>query len=371
MTQDINDKPEQIIREETNNFPCPSCGANMTFNPETQTLTCGYCSKSVEIAAKDGHIEEHDFFTAKDTSAGNWGSETRVMHCQNCGAGTVLDVFNTAQSCAFCGSAHVTKSIESAGIPPESLIPFLISFKKAAENYSKWLKGKFFAPRDVKIEHKAVRLNGVYVPFWTYDADTWSAYSGEAGEYYYETQNGWAKVNGKQQMVTKQVRQIRWRPTSGVYTEYFDEIPVNASKNIEENIINKLHNFDMKKLVLYKPEYLSGFQAERYGIGLEEGWLKARKKVDSEIYKGVIDQIRADEVRNLSINTICKTIKFKHVLLPVWISAFTYKKKIYRFMVNGQTGNVQGETPVSLLKVAGTMAAFILAFIIIYLIFKR
>lgn len=371
MTQDINDKTQQVIRETTSNFPCPSCGANMTFNPETQTLTCGYCSKSVEIASKDGNIEEYDFFTAKDTSAGNWGSETRVMQCQNCGAETVLDVFNTAQTCAFCGSPHVVKNAASAGIAPESLIPFLISFKKAAENYNKWLSGKFFAPREVKREHKAIRLNGVYVPFWTYDADTWSAYAGEAGEYYYVTQTDTVNINGKVQMVTKQVRHIRWFPTSGVYTEYFDDIPVNASKNIPENIVSKLHNFDMKKLVLYKPEYLSGFQAERYGVGLEEGWLKARKKIDADIHDGIVKQIMADEVRNLNINTQCKTINFKHILLPIWISAFTYKKKIYRFMVNGQTGNVQGEAPVSPIKVLGAIAAVIAVFAIMYLVLKR
>jgi ribosomal protein L37E len=346
---------EQEKTEKTDKFPCPGCGANMKFNPDTQTLTCEYCSRSIEIASEDTEIEEHDFFTADDSADGNWGQETRVIKCERCGAKTVLDVYSAAASCAFCGSPHVVKIDESAGIPPESLIPFSVSADKALKLFGKWIKGRFFAPGDVKRDCRSHKLTGVYVPFWTYDADTWSAYTGEAGTYYYVTRTHWVTRNGKRTMVTTRERRIRWRPAAGVYTEYFDDIPVNASVNIEAQLMAKLQPFCMDRLVRYKPEYLSGFIAERYGIGLREGWESAREVIKKRIYNGVVRQINADTVRNIRINTRYRSIKYKHLLLPVWISSFTYKNKVYRYMVNGQTGEVQGRAPVSPWKVASVV----------------
>src|SRR5690554_5131540 len=117
----------QVKRETTDSFPCPGCGANMKYNPDTHTLTCEYCSNSIEVDKQDGDIEEYDFFTADDSADGDWGQEKRIMECKNCGARTVLDEYSIAQFCAFCGSSHVLKNDESVGIPPESLIPFGIS----------------------------------------------------------------------------------------------------------------------------------------------------------------------------------------------------------------------------------------------------
>jgi predicted RNA-binding Zn-ribbon protein involved in translation (DUF1610 family) len=362
---------EKVRYEGTTNFPCPGCGAIMTFKPETQQLSCDYCAKSIDIP-KEGSIREYDFFTAGENTEGNWGSEKRVMQCENCGAQTVLDTYINAQRCAFCGSSHIVNNNESVGIPPESLVPFQISEKEAKLNFKKWIKGKFFVPGKAKKEYVMNKLNGVYVPFWTYDADTLSSYFGEAGDYYYVTHHDWVTVNGKRQMVTRQERRIRWRPTSGVYTEYFNDVVVNASKQMDEKILDKIQPFHLGGLVPYTPEYLSGFLAERYGIGLTEGWEKGREIIKGGIHKGIVRQINADEVRNLQINTQYRNIKYKHMLLPVWLSAFTYKDKMYRYMVNGQTGAVQGKAPVSGWKVAGfIIVLFAAAILIMSLIMGR
>ncbi|MDD4494175.1 MAG: hypothetical protein PHV32_07485 [Eubacteriales bacterium] len=351
---------ENVRHEGTTNFPCPGCGAIMTFKPDTQQLYCGYCSRSIDIS-KEGSIREYDFFTAGETNEGNWGSEKRVMKCENCGAQTVLDIYIHAQKCAFCGSSHIVINNESAGIAPESLIPFQISEEQAKANFKKWIKKKFFVPGKAKKEYVMNKLNGVYVPFWTYDTDTFSSYMGEAGEYYYVTRHDWATVNGKRQMVTRRERKIRWYPTSGVYTSYFDDVIVNASRNMDEKALSDIYPFQLDRLVPYKPEYLSGFLAERYGIGLTEGWQKGRETVKNGIYKGIVRQIHADEVRNLQVNTQYRSITYKHILLPLWLSAFTYKEKLYRYMVNGQTGVVQGKAPVSGWKVAGLILSLLAA----------
>lgn len=342
----------EIKSEKTDRFPCPSCGGNMSFDPDSQSLICPYCNNKIDITADKGDIKEYDFNSAEDNAPLNWGISKRVMNCESCGAETVLDENAAAQFCPFCGSSHIIRNDSSAGIAPESLIPFKISRDKALGLFKTWIGKRFFAPRALKNEYQVQRLTGTYIPFWTYDADTYSTYSAEAGTYYYVTETDWVEQDGKKVMVTRQVRKTRWRPVSGMYSEFFNDVLVNASKQMDEGLMHKLEPFDFSGLVHYKPEFLSGFIAERYSLGLKEGWQRALDFIKPRISSGITSSINADEVRNLMVRTSYNDVKYKHILLPVWISSYTYKSKIFRYMVNGQTGEVQGKAPVSPWKVS-------------------
>ncbi len=338
-------------QEETDRFLCPSCGGNMVFDPKKQKLVCLYCSNESEINFEKGNINENDFYNAESTGNKNWGNEKRIIKCESCGAETVLDENSTAQFCAFCGSSHIIKTEESAGIVPESLIPFKISKDKAEELFSNWIKKLFFAPKALKSSYDMKRMNGVYIPFWTYDCDTLSDYTAEKGTYYYVTETEWVEQNGERKQVTKQVRKTRWDFVSGNYSKFFDDILINASEQINKHIIIKLEPFNLNELVQYKPEFLSGFLAERYSVDLKSGWKLAEETIESDLRFQIQRQIGGDEVRSLRVSTAYDAIKFKHILLPIWISAYMYKRKVYRFMINGQTGEVDGESPVSIIKV--------------------
>lgn len=341
------DNNKKIDSQDINHYPCPGCGANMVFEPATQTLRCPYCENTQEIISQDREIIEYDFITAEDSAPTDWGSDKQIIQCKNCGGQVVLDAVETANSCAFCGSSYIVKNDESAGIVPESLIPFKISQQKALEGFTHWIKKRRFAPNALKTNYKCEKINGVYIPNWTYDADTNSSYTAEAGHYYYViehyTENGQRK--------TRQVRKIRWSFTSGRYSNFFNDVLVNASKQIDGGLMNSIEPFHLNELTAYDSRFLSGFIAERYSIGLREGWNRARNSIDSDIRSGIRTQIHADEVRNLNVRTNYSSIKFKHILLPVWISAYTYKDKVYRYLINGQTGEVQGHAPVSVFKV--------------------
>jgi hypothetical protein len=132
-----------------------------------------------------------------------------------------------------------------------------------------------------------------------------------------------------------------------------------------------LEPFNLGELVKYKSGFLSGFLSERYSIGLKEGWEKARSYINSRIKWGIERKINADEIRNLIVNTSYNNIKYKHILLPVWISAYTYKNKVYRYMVNGETGEVKGEAPVSPIKVGLTVLAVLAFLTIAWLILSK
>lgn len=337
--------------ENTDTFPCPACGGNMNFDPDAQALLCPYCNHKIDIANHEGDIHEYDLESAEESANTNWGNEKRVIQCESCGAKTVLDATITAQFCAFCGSAHVVKIEELAGIAPESVVPFKISRAKAQGLFVKWIRGRLFAPNALKSEYQTERMTGMYIPHWTYDADTHSTFSGLAGTYYYVTETDHIVENGVEKTVTRQVRKVNWWPTSGTFSCYYDDIVVNASEQINDHLMQRLQPFRLDELVLYRPEFLSGFLAERYSRGLKEGWEIAKVSIREDIRLGITKKIGADEVRNLRVSTSFKEIKYKHILLPVWISSYTYQGKIYQYMVNGQTGEVQGSCPISPWKV--------------------
>lgn len=356
------------ILENTDKFPCPSCGGNMHFDPKEQALSCPYCSNKIEIKNNDEAINEYDFDKAEEMASHNWGEETRIIKCDSCGAETVLDVDTVAQFCAFCGSSHIVQKNDTDSIAPESIIPFKIAKTKANELFSKWIKKRFFAPSKLKKEFNIRKINGTYIPFWTYDTNTSSVYTANKGTHYYVNQT--RTVNGERKTV--RVRKTRWRRVHGVYNEFFDDILINGSKNIDESLVNALEPFHLNELIPYKPEYLSGFLAERYSINLEDGWQDAKEEMKSHIHGGIKRQVNGDEVRILNVNTSYDKVKFKHILLPVWISSYSFKEKAYRFLINGQTGEVQGKYPKSALKITLTVLASILAiFGVYYLISHR
>ena len=340
-----------IKQEQTERFLCPACGGNMVFEPKKQKLVCMYCSNENEVKFDKANIIENDFYNAENTKSKNWGNEKRIIKCESCGAQTLLDENSTAQFCAFCGSSHIIKTQEEAGIVPESLIPFVISKDKAGELFSNWIKKLFFAPRALKSSYNRNKMNGVYIPFWTYDSNTFSDYTAERGTYYYVTETEWVGEGAERRQVSKQVRKTSWSYVSGDYSKFFDDVLINASSQINKHIISKLEPFNLNELVQYKPEFLSGFLAERYSIDLKSGWKLAQGKMESDLSGEIRQHIGGDEVRSLNFSTSYDAIKFKHILLPIWISAYVYKVKVYRFMVNGQTGEVDGESPISILKV--------------------
>ncbi len=355
--------------EDTNHFPCPSCGGHLAFDPDTQMLKCDYCDNKLAIDQVQNEIHEYDFSSAEDPAFQNWGHEKKVIHCESCGAQTVINATDAAQFCAFCGSSHISDHDESAGIRPESLIPFKLTKNKAETLFVQWIGKKWFAPRDLRTNYKSNGIQGIYIPCWTYDANSSSIYTAEGGTYYYVAVHDTVHENGKSRTVARQERRIRWWDTSGTYLSSFNDLVVNASSQTDGNLMIKLEPFRMEELVPYKPEMLAGFLAEKYSVSLQDGWSEAAKRFEPSIREGIITQIGADEVRNLQIQTAYEEIKFKHILLPFWISAYRYKSKSYKFMVNGQTGEVQGYAPVSFWKVAGVVVLALVIISMVVLVF--
>jgi LSD1 subclass zinc finger protein len=330
-------------------FPCTGCGAKLSFAPGTSSLKCEFCGTTNAIAADDSRIEELDLWTYLKALEGKQETvEDEHVRCDKCGAEQNLPASHFAATCTFCGAAIVSKSYANRRIKPKSMVPFQLDRPRAQESFRKWIRGRWMAPRDLKrYAQTDAGLNGVYLPFWTFDCHTETDYTGQRGE--------------------RRDKTTHWYSVSGHITRFHNDVVVLASRSLPDTLLDRISHWDTSALVPYQPEFVSGFRAEAYGIGLKDGWPIGKGMVEDAIRRLIRNDIGGDEQRIDSMHTNYSDVTFKHVLLPVWVSAYRYRDKVYRFLVNGQTGEVTGESPISWWKVA---LLAILGLFILYIVNK-
>lgn len=337
---------------EEHRFPCRSCGADYRFEPGKAQLICDHCGATEVIAQSDswqGGLKELDFRAALDNLLPLQDLEdTRVSACPNCGAQVAFDADVHAAECPFCATPVVTDTGTHRHIKPKGVLPFALSESEARHAMTSWLGSLWFAPNGLQdYARKGRKMQGIYVPYWTFDADTRSSYRGERGTVHTETRR--VTRNGKSETV--RVQKVDWRPASGRVARFFDDVLVLASRSLPKRFTDALEPWDLAALEPYQPEYLAGFRAEGYSVDLDEGYHDARAQMDRVIQRDVKFDIGGDRQRIHSIDTQISGVTFKHILLPVWLAAYKYRGKTFRFVVNGRTGRVQGERPWSVWKV--------------------
>lgn len=348
---------DAIQVEEAHRFPCDNCGSDLRFQPGTDQLVCDHCGHEEAISGspwtRAGATQEIDFQKGlRAALADEEMEETRVLSCKNCGATVEFDPAVHAAECPFCATPVVTDTGANRHIKPKALLPFHLAEDQARQAMTDWLGSLWFAPNGLQeYARKGRKMSGVYMPYWTFDADTKSRYKGERGTEYHETKT--VVRNGKKQQV--RVTKVRWRSASGRVARFFDDVLVAASAALPDRFRPALGQWDLAELEPYQPVYLAGFRAEAYTVDLEAGFGEARAVMDRVILRDVKMDIGGDRQRVHRIDTDVSDVTFKHILLPVWIAAYRYRGKAYRFCVNGRTGAVSGERPWSAWKIAITL----------------
>ena len=387
--------------------PCSKCGADLRYKPGTKTIQCLYCSHTntilphtttveathpsaaiaeelnpyaVEgnpepmlVSAPDTSISaqsEQDFHKAlKRSKSGAPRRTMRVLRCRACGSGVTPPKVVVAYTCPYCDSAIVAEPEEADQIAPQAILPFDINDKQAYTLFTMWLDKLWFAPTKIKRNRQPEKLKGVYVPYWTYDMQTTTVYTGQRGERAdndmsldYDASDlikviagGAMRSGGGGGMGGPGA--MEWTDTSGVSKASFDDILVLASASLPTSLTHELAPWNLKYLEPYDDRFVSGFLAERYGVDLEQGFGVAQIMAQDKIDQRIRGHIGGDAQRIRTKDTTYHDITFKHILLPIWVSAYRYNGKVYRFVINGQTGEVQGERPYSPWKIAGAVAA--------------
>jgi ribosomal protein S27E len=351
-----------------NHFPCPGCGAKMEFSPKLGQLQCLYCGREEAIPEREEQVEERPYEeslqAALQTKTSRLSNTALEVACPSCRARMVFEPPDTAGQCPFCGTSIVTQPQTTDPVfTPEAILPFSIPQKQAQGYIQKWLGNRWFAPNALKKLAQQAGIQGVYLPFWTYDADTVTDYTGQRGEHYYTTETyTTTNSDGEQETRTREVQHTRWYGASGRVGQFFDDVLIPASLQINPGRLDKLEPWNLQKLVPYDPAYIAGFKSQRYQVSLEAGLEKAKEKMASDIRISVCRDIGGDEQRIDQLSTAYNSVTFKHFLLPVWLAAYRFNNRQYQVIVNAQTGEVLGDRPYSVWKIT---TALITAFTLI------
>ena len=348
-------------------FPCVSCGARLTFAPGTRHLACEFCGAENRIAEQDARIEELDlevYLKALQDSDGPYAPES--AKCQRCGLEQQLPPNHFAAPCTHCGGPIVSRGYAGRKIKPKAVVPFQVGRERAQEAFRQWVGRLRVAPDGLRrFAQSDAALTGSYLPFWTFDCRTHTDWRGDRGTNHYEYERSrTAALQGKRLVRTD------WELRTGHAEVLHDDVLVLASGSLPPELRGAAREWNLKQLVPYQPEFVSGYSAEAYELGLADGFARARETIDADVQTAIRRQIGGDQQRVGVVETRYEAVKFRHVLLPVWRSAYRYRNKTYRFLVNGQTGEIAGDSPMEFFNKAWLIAGAILAFFVLVALFS-
>jgi hypothetical protein len=355
-------------------YPCAACGAQAEWNPAKGALVCSFCGTETPftVDAATGALVEHDLAKAlreiPDSDRG-WLAEKRTVQCQNCKAVSVYDAARTGQNCEFCGSPALIDYQEiRAPIRPQGILPFAIDQGRVREQMRAWFRGRWLAPNNLAAKALVDRVRGVYIPYWTFDAHAVCPWEAEAGHYYYTTER---YRDNRGNMQTRQVRHTRWEPASGEVRHFFDDEPVPGTHGLRQDLLRKIEPFATSDVKGYDAAYLSGFVVEHYQVVLVDAAARSQAQMVEKLRQMASAQVPGDTQRNLQIHPSFSAQTFKHVLVPVWVLSFTYGAKIYQVLVNGFSGKIAGDHPLSWWKVFFLIVVIVIVAIVLLSIFGQ
>jgi hypothetical protein len=357
--------------------PCPECGGDAEWNATKQALTCPYCGTVVPWS--DGQdplgaaIVEHDLLDALAAAPNDQRglqAEKKSVKCESCHAISIFDPDRAAQRCDFCGSPAIMPFDDLKDvITPESLLPAAIPAPQVRDQLRAWYGSRWFAPNKLKRSALTDTLHGVYLPYWTFDAKVDASWTAESGYHYYVTEH----VRGSDgKMQSRQVRKTRWEPSAGQLSHFFDDDLVPGTVGVHTALLRKVEPFPtLQELKPYDPAYVRGWTVERYQVDLTQAASLSKGQMDSVILQLCARDVPGDTHRNLEVDSDYHGRSFKHILVPIWLVSYTYGPKSFQVVVNGFTGKMAGEHPLSWIKITLAVLAVIAVILVLFAIFGR
>lgn len=327
-------------------YKCPACGSPLTYNTNGK-LFCSSCSNEFDVETVKrffgGDSSEKGFDWGDYKKSFENGTEhlenTVVYVCKSCGAAIETDGTTAATHCPYCDNEVIISQQLNGSLKPNAVIPFAVDKKKAVELIKKYFKGKRLLPNDFGAEYKLGKVTGVYVPFWLFDAGIDGDINFNGQKYRHYSDSDYNYTETKHYLIS----------LDGAMR--FAMIPVDGSEKMDNDLMDALEPFDYSGLREFNPAYLSGFLADRFDDDPDESIPRASVRMDNsakEIFKGCASDFSAVTIRSSNLKLVDPSVKY--VLLPVYLLNLKYKEKNYRFAVNGQTGKVVGELPISKAK---------------------
>ena len=329
-------------------FKCPCCGGTLQFDSKSQNIVCPYCDS--QFAASD--LKEYTDDLASDKVEDTSWDESRVeaytneemkgmkiYSCDSCGGEIIVEETTSSTSCPYCGNNLLVTKELSGDLKPNRVIPFKKDKDAVMESMKKFLKKKVLLPSSFSKDNVIEEIKPLYVPFWLFDADVDGKvrFKGEVVRSYSDS-----NYNYKE---TKYYSIIREGHIA------FDHVPVDGSKKMEDKLMESIEPFDFGESTEFNVAYLAGYAADRYDVSKDETFNRATQRCR----EGTIQAFRNDISGYSNVTVSDSNIqlfdtKAQYALYPVWIMNTKWKDKNYRFAVNGQSGKMAGNLPISPLK---------------------
>ena len=328
---------------------CPACGAPLVFKPESGLLECEFCGSAFTIEHLESSQAEPEAQPAQDAGKDaefDWGSfkdqlegeqmDVAVYNCNSCGAEIMAEPTTAAMRCPYCDNNIVLNERVTGGLKPNGVIPFKIDPKSLPDAIKRFYGKKPLLPRDFFSANKLGNVQGVYVPFWMYNC----------------------RVEGSMQMQGTTVRHYTQGQYDCTETSYyqldregamgFERIPVDGSEKMPDDLMDSIEPFDFSELVPFDHRYLAGYVADRFDYDPDDCLPRATTRVMNsadQLFRSTASEFASVQVTHRDLRLSDTAVKY--VMLPVYLFNCKYGGKEYRYAVNGQTGKVVGELPIS------------------------
>lgn len=353
-------------------FKCPSCASSMKHDSSSLNLNCSTCGYVENACQQNSENVVFDLTAAEnDLALQDWGYPVRTVICSDCKGKFIITAAEGNLNCPFCASQHISVLDEAPGVRPDSIIPFKVDKDNAHERVSEWITKRYLAPFPFKSEYTSDRLNGIYLPYWSFDAQVDAAYTGQVANSYTDTEIDTVTSDERTDTKKHKVKKMRWRFVTGAIDRTFKNVIFNDAGKPDAKTIERIEPFKLNELVSFSPKYLTGYAVLHYKNGLEAMWEHAQSYMGDTVRDEVHRTVKrgADVVGAVNTCVTYSKITFRQLLLPVWIVTYRYKNKSYHIYINGQTGMIFGDSPYSVLKIGiiALAAAAVIGALIIFL----
>lgn len=353
---------------EVTNYQCPSCTGPLRFDGATGKLLCDYCDSAFQVEYIEDYYAHHDQQAQQahaqaqaqgpsqwDMSGlgGAWDEDVRVYSCPSCGAELICEATTAATSCPYCGNPAIVPGQLGGALKPDLVIPFKLDKDAAVAALKKHYRKKPLLPRAFSNNNHLQELKGVYVPFWLFDGVA------DAEGVYNATRVSTSR-HGNTEVTTTKHYQVRRR---GSFP--FEKVPVDGSSKMPDDYMDSIEPFDYGELKPFSTAYLPGFLADKYDVSAQESAQRADRRCENS----AVIALRSTVLGYHSCIPISQSVtlrrgKVRYALLPVWLLTTRWREETFLFAVNGQTGKLAGDLPVSrgrffglLLGISGSLAA--------------
>lgn len=321
-------------------YKCPNCDAGLVFSPEKQRFVCEFCiSDFTEEELKAGGSDTRADQEERENT--EFSSQINEYSCPSCGAEIIADVNTLADICCYCHNPIVISSRSSGTLRPSKIIPFKFDKAEAKESFLRFAKKKWFAPKDYASAQNAENITGIYYPFWVTDADTEANMDADAtivrhwraGDYAYTETSRYGLVRGGD--------------------IHFEDITSCAISTEDKAMLEGILPYPSDCHIDFSMPYLQGFIAKKRDVDREALTDTVRDRMHSYAESLLRDTIVGyDTVTPKSTGIRINKSHWEYTLMPVWLLSYSHKGKKFTYAMNGYTGKVYGELPVSIPKLA-------------------